>query len=120
MGGELRKWCLTTSIKGIPRIIRSRSLFLKFAWTVSVLFFISVAIEQTTKLTLNYLSYPSFTSLRKYHVNLSGTTKNSVQMPDLTVCNLNPFAGNASIVNGVLTMESFYNISSGFPPCVPY
>ena len=83
--GEIRKFGETVSIRGLPKIIKSRSWFLKIFWLLSVLASLSILLWQFSAVFMKYLSYPTNTVY-------SEGQKQAV-MPDTSICNAYPFAG---------------------------
>ena len=98
-----------TSVKGIPRIFRTKSYILRTVWVISVTCFLSMAAYQVILLTKGYLEYTSVISVKEYHLDLSGQTNNPVNFPDITFCNLNPFSVNTQNLNGIPSLEDYHN-----------
>ncbi len=91
---DLVRNCLqTTSLKGVPRIINSKTKGLKILWSVAVIILVSFSIYQTFLLVENYLMYPSTTVV--------GIETNSMYLGkipfNLQVCNLNIYAFRSKI-----------------------
>ena len=97
-----------TSIKGIPRIFRTKSYFLRAMWAVSVIGFLFMGTYQVYTLIVGYLEYASVVSMTEYHVDLAGITPQSVRLPDITFCNMNPFAVDTENITDIPSLESFY------------
>ena len=93
---KAKQFCLTTSVKGIPRAVKSKTKLIRVLWSVCVVGFLVMAFFQTAALTIEYLSHGVTTSLVEYQVDFLGHTDHSVQLPDITLCNTNPFAGNGT------------------------
>ena len=88
------KFLRITSVKGIPRLLRTRSRFMRFVWGLSIICFLVVATYQSTMLTMAYLEYSTVTSIQELPLDLTGQYEHSTQLPDVTFCNVNPFASN--------------------------
>ena len=93
---ELAVLCGSTSVKGVPRAAKAPTRPLRILWIISTLFFIGLTTWQVTAITLQYLNYEYLT--RIIEGVLSETTDDHIIVvaPSVTVCNLNPFSGNAS------------------------
>ena len=94
----LRKFGETTSIKGIGRLIKSGSIFVRVMWLFAVIIGMTVATYQTTLLLNGYFSYKMTTESREIYAN--------PQFPDITLCNLNPLS--VSKVSG-MDMQDYFD-----------
>ena len=83
--GEIRKFGETVSIRGLPKIFKSRSWFLKIFWLLSVLAGLSILLWQLSAVFTKYLSYPTNT--------VYSEGQKPAVMPDTSICNAYPFAG---------------------------
>ena len=82
--GLLTKFAETTYTKGVPRIIKSTSWFLKLIWAIGVFLGGGMAVYQITKIALDFLEYPTVTSLvQKFEHS---------EFPDMTICNKYPMS----------------------------
>lgn len=77
-----------------------------------------MAVYQTVLLSLNYLQFAIFTGVREYKIDITGVTDRSVQMPDVTFCNLNPFASNASTASVSPTIEEYRHMVFNVTRCI--
>ena len=109
MAGRVTQFLKQTSIKGIPRIFRTKSYFLRTLWGVSVVCFLTMAAYQTFLLARGYLAYNSVISMTEYNLDYSGQSSNAVRFPDVTFCNLNPFAVNTHNVSNIHSLEYYHN-----------
>ncbi|ESN98602.1 hypothetical protein HELRODRAFT_162034 [Helobdella robusta] len=82
---ELVKYGENTSIKGIPKILKSKDIFLKGLWFLFFLASTVLLAYLLQRLFTNYYSWPVTT---KYGEN----RKQTMSFPDITVCNLDIFA----------------------------
>ena len=105
----MRDFGLKTSIKGIPRALKSQSTSMRVLWSVSVVLFLGMACLQSYWLAIDYLAFDVTTTFSEYRVDLSGYTEQSVQLPHVTICNTNPFGSNAGIVADIPTLKEFYD-----------
>lgn len=78
------KFMETSSIKGLPRIVRAPNPVLRIVWLLGFLFGMAMAIYYLYALLAVYFSHTSVTSISEGHSNVS--------FPDVTVCNLNPIS----------------------------
>ena len=105
---RIHQFCQKTSVKGIPRILRTKSYFMRTIWTISVTCFLAIAIYLSFLLLSDYLEYRSVTSLREYNIDVSGSTSDSVRLPDITLCNMNPFSISTYNMTDVLSLEHYH------------
>ena len=82
----LRRFAETTSIKCLPRIVKSKPVWQKALWTCALLAGASFTVYTLRSLTVDYLKYETTASFTH--------TFETAPFPDLTVCNLNPFWAN--------------------------
>ena len=80
--GLLRHYGETTSVKGVPKVLKSRRKPLQLLWLLAVLFGGGMAAYQLTSLLIKYFSYLTTTKLQEIN--------KAPEFPDVTVCNLNP------------------------------
>ena len=104
----MKEFGLKTSIKGIPRALRSQSTSMRVLWSVSVVSFLGMACYQSYLLMTEYLSYDITTVFSEYRVDLAGYTEQSVQLPYISICNTNPFGSSSSTVADIPTLKEFY------------
>ena len=104
---EVREYLRLTSVKGIPRLLRTKSRFMQFVWGVSILCFLVVAAYQATMLTKTFLKFSTVTSMRELPLDLTGESQHTVHLPHATFCNSNPFASNFTQDNGIPSMEEY-------------
>jgi len=84
LSAEVRKFCETTSVRGIPRIIKSRSIVLSIMWSLGVLICAGLLLWQLAVVFQRYTSYPVNTLL------VQAPDWQNATFPDITVCNLCP------------------------------
>ena len=96
-----------TSVKGIPRLLRTKRRFMQFIWGLSILCFLVVAAYQSTMLTMAYLEYSTVTSIRELPLDMTGQYEHSIQLPDITFCNVNPFASNFTQATEIPSFEEY-------------
>jgi len=82
--GEARKFLESTSVRGIPRIVKAKSSVQCFFWFIGVLACTGLLIWQFTMLIKKYYAYPVTTLF------IQATRTERPIFPDITVCNNNP------------------------------
>lgn len=82
---ELNRFCHQTSMKGVPRIVKSDYRPLRFAWVFFVLALLSVCIWQVTTLGVSYFAYPMTTTVREKMLYQG----EEPYFPAVTICNHN-------------------------------
>ena len=92
---ELQRLCETTTVKGVPRVIKAPRRVLRILWTGSTLVFFGLATWQVTLLVIQYLQFSYVTLLTEERLR-EKPTEEFAMCPAITICNLNPFTGNAS------------------------
>ena len=93
-------FCQTTSIKGLPKVIRPQAICLRMLWAFCVLFGATMAFYQLTSIFRAYLRYETSTIIMELE-------KEPPVFPDVTVCKVNPpeFPGEDS----GLTLPNYLN-----------
>jgi len=81
--GEARQFLETTSLRGVPRIVKSKNPVSCFFWLFGVLICSGLLIWQVTTLLERYYAYPINTQY------VQAPTWNKPTFPDITVCNSN-------------------------------
>ena len=99
-----------TSLKGIPRLLRTKSPFMRFVWGVSFVCFLTLAAGQGILLTISYFQFSTVISIRETPLELTGSSPNIIQLPDITFCNINPFATNFTDDTRILSIEDFLSM----------
>ncbi|XP_006867972.1 PREDICTED: acid-sensing ion channel 5 [Chrysochloris asiatica] len=77
-------FALSTSFHGIHNIVRNRSKIRKLIWLVVVLGSVSLVVWQIYSRFVNYLTWPTTTSVEVQYVE-------KMEFPAVTFCNLNRF-----------------------------
>ena len=114
----MKHFALTTSVKGIPRVVKSKSKPIRLLWTVCIIGFLTAAILQATSLTIDYLRYGSTTAIYEYRPDYHRFKTNKDFFPDVSFCNTNPFGGHADLVQDVPTLKEFYDRVMNVTSCV--
>ena len=86
----LRSYAETTTVKGVPKVLKSQKLPLKILWFSAVVIGGSMAAYQLANLLIKYFQYPTTTKLKE--------VQDRPGYPDITLCNLNPLVDNISTV----------------------
>ena len=81
----LRSYAETTTVKGVPKVLKSQKLPLKILWFSAVVIGGSMAAYQLAILLIKYFQYPTTTKLKE--------VQDRPGYPDITLCNLNPLPG---------------------------
>ena len=79
---EARRFCQTTSLRGIPRIVNSKSTIHCIIWLLGVLTCTGVLVWQVAIIFKRYRSYPTNT------ISLQSPEWDNTTFPDITICNL--------------------------------
>ena len=107
----------TTSVKGVPRIFQTKSYFLRTLWIVCISWFIFCSAMQFYQITTNYLKYDTVVTSREYNVDLSGATPETVRLPYITFCNMNPFAVDTHNLTDIPSLESYIRQAKEITEC---
>lgn len=113
-----------TSMKGVPRIIKSKHIFLKVLWTIATLCLLGIMIVNVTVLLTQFFSNSVVTSLRAH---LMSPKEMATHFPSFTFCNIYPFASDgwsrhpdvisyANYTELVLDELNALNNKSKYPP----
>ena len=105
----MKNFGLKTSIKGIPRALKSQSTSMRVLWSVSVVLFFGMACFQSYLLTYDYLEFAVTTMFSEYRVDLLGDTERRIELPDISICNTNPFGSNAGVVTNIPTLKEYHD-----------
>ena len=98
---EIRKFGESVSIRGVPKILKTKDRVLCTVWLCSVLGSTTVLVWLLTLLFQKYFAYPVSTTY--------GETKNETPtFPDVTICKLYPLSRN---LNSKLTWADYIDIS---------
>ena len=113
---EIQRFCQSTSLKGVPRILRTGSLSLRCMWATAVLAFLCVAGLQSYDIVCEYLTYPTVTVVREKGLNLFRDGEKL--MPHILVCNLNPFAYSTMDRSGEIpSLQEFHTLVMRLTAC---
>ena len=115
MASKVLVFCQMTSMKGIPRLLRAKSVFMRFVWAINIIGFLSIAAYQTVLLTKEYFQYKVYTSTGEIIMPYFDQTQENVGTPDVTLCNANPFASNKS--GEFPTMEEYFRLVKQATSC---
>ena len=88
---ELRKFAENTSVKGVSRIMKAKTLPIRVLWVVSVLGFLFMSFGNCAELIQEYMQYSKIMQRKELHVFRDyHRYKDMFSLPDVTVCNQNP------------------------------
>lgn len=79
---EVRRFCDTTSVKGVPKLMRARGPIRRALWTSCVLLGAAMATYQSYILLKVYCDFETSTSVEFINRDAS--------FPDVTICKTNP------------------------------
>ena len=89
---EIRKFAETTSMKGVPRIMKAKALPVRILWIASLLGLLCLSVFICFQLISQYLSFD--TAIRIRDLNSFGDDYQNYSevfaLPAITVCNQNP------------------------------
>ena len=85
---------LDSTVKGVPRCLKSKHLSLRFLWSLSVMFLITIGLHEASLVIIQYMRH----EYSSYSKDISAPFSDVMGYPGpaLTICNLNSFSGNAS------------------------
>ena len=84
---EFKQFCQTTTIRGVPKVVKSQEIFLKIVWTIFVFVCLATFAYFFIGLFVKYYQWPVTT---RFGENIKG----HIVFPDITICSLNRFANN--------------------------
>ena len=92
MKSELRRFAETTSLKGIPRIVKAKSPAIRALWLVAVLCLMMFTVYNCYNLIAQYLQKPKAITVNDVNAFGEGYFEHPYLFspPDITVCNQNP------------------------------
>ncbi len=94
----------TTSMKGVPRILKSSTTCLKVTWFIVVFVCFGINMYQCFLLLKNYYSYPIETVLSVKD------TLETVDTPDIVICNANPLSSKRRRHHHTLPLAKYYGM----------
>ena len=106
-----------TSVKGIPRLLKAKSPFMRFIWTVSVIGFLCVALMQAVILTIEYCQYQAYTSTGEMFMGFFEENMEILTTPDITLCNANIFANKGSLSSNFPTIVDYFRQAESATAC---
>lgn len=80
---ELRRFCESTSIKGIPRAVKSTNAIISLLWILAMVVCLAMLLFQATTVLIRYYSCAV--------IRNSFDRQTKPNFPEVTVCNLNPY-----------------------------
>ncbi len=91
---------------GLPRIVKSRSYFIKTIWAICTIISTSVCIYQIHKSIVSYLDYDTT-------ISVENIVEIPSPFPEVMICNLNPFQTDLALSflrNNPISNSKFENI----------
>ncbi len=85
----------TTSLKGIPKVIKSERWSLTLLWLLGTLLLFTMCIYQVYIIVSEYASFAKVTTITEESLRL--LENDEVRLPDILACNLSPFS---SVLSG--------------------
>ena len=117
MKDRVHRFCQMTSIKGIPRLLRAKSFFMRFIWTISVVGFLCMAMAQVVVLTMEFRQYKTYTSIGEVFINVFDPDEAKFYSPDITLCNANPFTSNRNLSKDSTTLAEYFRLVERATAC---
>ncbi|ELU18181.1 hypothetical protein CAPTEDRAFT_216265 [Capitella teleta] len=109
---EVRRFCETSSIKGVPRVISSDGFSLKTFWSLAVIGLFGVAGFQAYQLVTSFLMYPVVTSFYEKPFHPMSFIP---RIPIMTICNQNPIVSQPP--RGVPSLKDYYQTVNELLAC---
>ena len=85
----LRTFVETTSLKGVPKIFKSKTKIQRGLWAICLLIGLSIGLWQISLLFLQYVSYSTVITVEEIR-------DEAPIFPDISICNINPTSSNLS------------------------
>ena len=101
-----------TSVKGVPRLFKVKSIHLKALWACAVLAFLGVGIYDAVELFVEFFSYPKLTLLHEHEFS----AEEDNVFPTLQVCNANPMGILRKTPNNQ-SFDSYSNLVTQVTEC---
>ena len=117
MTNRVYTFCQMTSVKGIPRLLKAKSSFMRFIWTISVIVFLSIALMQAVILTIDYRQYKTYTSTGETFMGFFEENMDALSTPDITLCNANIFASERRPSRDFPTIIEYFRLAEGATAC---
>lgn len=95
---EIKQFCQTTTIKGLPRMIRAEGRYLRAMWAICVMFGSAVALYQIIYILTQFFLFETSTSIEELE-------KEETIFPDVTICKTNPPPILSGSAGGRLTLQ---------------
>ena len=103
--GPLNKWAEFSTIHAIPNIFRSKIIFVKAIWFLSLIISTGFCSYMVVKSIQNYLEFNVVTKI-------TVVDENPIVFPTISICNINPIVNEAMFEQIKQISESFkYNYS---------
>ena len=109
---EFKKFAESTSMKGVPRFMKAKTLPIRILWLVSVLTLLGFSMFVCTKLIMQYLEGTRMIKIKDLN-GFGDDYYNYMDMftlPDITICNQNPLTAYSGY-NGISWQEYIVKIS---------
>ena len=109
---EFKKFAESTSMKGVPRFMKAKTLPIRILWLLSVLTLLGVSMFVCTKLIRQYLEFTKVIKVKD--LNAFGDDyynyMDMFTLPDITICNQNPLTAYSGY-DGISWQEYIEKIS---------
>ena len=76
-----------------------------------------MAAFQAVLLTMEYCEYKVYTSTGEVLLDYFDQTNGVIGTPDITLCNVNPFSSNSSLIRDVPTMKEYFKLAEQATEC---
>ena len=112
---EMHQFILKTSLKGAPRIIKTKHRSIAVFWIFAVVFLLTSTVFFTTNVVLEYFEYNTNVNIREYDPQKADDRHAlrdtyGFNFPAITVCNQLPFRHDyeLDLPPGVITEEQYF------------
>lgn len=113
---EVKRFCNQTTMKGVPRILRNKSISLRALWLAAVLGFLSVSLYQVWALLTEYFKYKSIIKISE-NLEHALSVDGSSHSPEFNFCNLNALTSDLDRYNGFPTFRQYRDIVDNLTAC---
>ena len=109
---EGKRFCQTTSLKGVPRLMRNQPALLRTIWTVAVISFLLLTLYQAFLIITKYYRFPTVTKITEKSTDFS-------EAPDIAICNSHPlsFLSDEAKNNNMSSLKEFHQHLDALTNC---
>lgn len=104
---SFKSCCSNTSMKGLPRVFKTRYKCMKITWIIAIHLFLMIAFYQSANLVISFLKFATVTYINDVKIGYDKQPDWSrLSLGGVTFCNSNPVPSEQHLVN-VLTYEKY-------------